>query len=533
MDGRCMADSPADSSTVFISYSQQDAAFLARLQQALAPSAPSLAIPLWDDTPRQPGDDWKRSIEQALARARVALLLVSGTFLAAEVVANGELPGRLTAAEARGTRILPVVLTTGPFKGTLLSRFQAINDPARPLGGLSQHEQDLEWERVAATVLEVLDAPGSSSTPQPGTLLLTCQGARQAILHGVAWSPDGTRLASAGQDGAVRVWDAESGRELLVYQGSTDRLRGVAWSPDGARLASASQDGAVRVWDAESGRELVACAGHNGPAYAVAWSPDGALLASTGDNRKVRVWDAASGQQILACVGHRRQTLGVAWSPDGARLASTGVDRTVRVWEATSGQQILACQGHADEAWGVAWSPDGTRLASASLDKTVRVWDAESLRELVVCQWKEYGMAGVAWSPDGLRLASTCKSGVVRVWEAASGRELLVCQGQEGDVWSVAWAPDGTRLASAGQGGSCACGMWAKPTVGPSRRRGGRLWRASSIQRKLAGASLAIARGWWPGPSTSAQLIHCQAAGPQRGLMTSDVMSPLCGPGRI
>src|ERR1051326_3180747 len=129
MDGRCMADSPADSGAVFISYSHQDAAYLARLQQHLAPYVRGGAIPLWDDTQIKPGDDWKRGIEQALDAARAALLLVSVSFLASEFVAKEELPKLLAAAEVRGTRILPVILTPCLFRRTALKMTGRIRVP--------------------------------------------------------------------------------------------------------------------------------------------------------------------------------------------------------------------------------------------------------------------------------------------------------------------------------------------------------------------------------------------------------------------
>src|SRR5262249_34673008 len=108
---------------------------------------------LWDDTQIKPGDDWNHEIEQALASARLALLLVSADFLASEFVTDEQLPRLLSAAESRGTRILPIILTPCLFWRTSLSRFKAINDPARPLRGLSKHEQDLVWEHVVETVL--------------------------------------------------------------------------------------------------------------------------------------------------------------------------------------------------------------------------------------------------------------------------------------------------------------------------------------------------------------------------------------------
>lgn len=167
-----MANSPTTPGAIFLGYSRQDAAYLARLQRYLTPSVRSGAIPLWDNTQIKPGDDWKHSIEQALISARVALLLVSVDFLASEYVAKEELPRLLSAAEARGTRILPIILTPCLFQRTNLSHFHPINDPTRPMSGLNQHEQDLVWERAVETVLDTLNAPVTTPINSGPTPLL-------------------------------------------------------------------------------------------------------------------------------------------------------------------------------------------------------------------------------------------------------------------------------------------------------------------------------------------------------------------------
>jgi WD40 repeat protein len=106
----------------------------------------------------------------------------------------------------------------------------------------------------------------------------------------------------------LRLWDAASGRELSRLEGHQDGVNSVAFSPDGTRLASGGNDGTVRLWDAASGRELWRLEGHQGGVRSVAFSPDGTRLASGGDDGTVRLWDAASGQPVLVSVGGARGT---------------------------------------------------------------------------------------------------------------------------------------------------------------------------------------------------------------------------------
>ena len=129
--------------TVFVSYSHNDTAFLDRLRVHLRPLEKRGLMDLWDDTRIEAGDQWKAAIEEALGRARVAILLVSADFLASEFIVDNELPPLLSKAESDGTRIIPVIVKPCRFRRDKnLSRFQAINDPATPLVSMSESEQD-------------------------------------------------------------------------------------------------------------------------------------------------------------------------------------------------------------------------------------------------------------------------------------------------------------------------------------------------------------------------------------------------------
>ena len=284
--------------------------------------------------------------------------------------------------------------------------------------------------------------------PDPPSAILTLESHTGSVL-GVAWSPDGTRLATASRDRTVRVWDPVSGDQSMVLEGHTGAVWRVAWSPDGTRLAATSDDHSVRVWDPVTGDQLIVLEGHTGPVWGLVWSPDGTRLATASRDRTVRVWDPVTGDQLITLKGHTGPVVGVAWSPDGARLATTGGDHSVRVWDPVAGDQVMALKGHTDWVWGVAWSPDGAWLATTGGDHSVRVWDPVAGDQVMALKGHTGSVWGVAWSPDGSWLATASDDRSARVWDPVAGDEVATLKGHTNWVRGVAWSPDGTRLATA------------------------------------------------------------------------------------
>ena len=326
---------------------------------------------------------------------------------------------------------------------------------ARTLRAISHWLSTLDDERtleqtIAAWTNTTTDLPTLRPTPawplNAGSAL-TLQ--HDAAVNDVAWSPDGTRLATASHDATVRVWDAVSRDHLTTLTGHTRTVESVGWSPDGTRLATASHDATVRVWDAVSGDHLTTLTGHTDSVWSVGWSPDGTRLATASHDATVRVWDAVSGDHLTTLTGHTDSVWSVGWSPDGTRLATASYDETVRVWDAVSGDHLTTLTGHTDSVGSVGWSPDGTRLATASYDETVRVWDAVSGDHLTTLTGHTHWVGSVGWSPDGTRLATASRDETVRVWDAVSGDHLTTLTGHTHWVGSVGWSPDGTRLATA------------------------------------------------------------------------------------
>jgi WD40 repeat protein len=291
----------------------------------------------------------------------------------------------------------------------------------------------------------------------------------------VAFSPDGERLASNSRS-AVTVWNAKTGEKILTIKDIRGGVRSVAFSPDGKRLATGSGDlqlsfagprdqgGDVKVWDAQTGKELATIPAHTSLGVDVAFSPDGKHLASAGDDDTVKVWDAQALQKPLilkAAQDNKSDVVSVVFSSDGKRLAATVRGRpgipngeesaVVKVWDAQTGKELFSLKG----GMGVAFSPDGKLLAFALSDSTVKLLDTQTGKELHTLKGHTGGVRSVAFSPDGKRLTTGGLAGPggkgkpwdaqIMMWDVQTGKDLFSQNGGPAGIFS----PDGKRLASA------------------------------------------------------------------------------------
>ena len=253
-------------------------------------------------------------------------------------------------------------------------------------------------------------------------------------LSSVAWSPDGSRVATGCMDNTCRIFDMAS----LKHDGT---VSGVAWSPDGSRVATCF-DNTCRIFDMASLAE-VARFEHEGRVCSVAWSLDGSRVATGCFDQTCRIFDMASLAEV-ARFEHEGRVCSVAWSLDGSRVATGCFDQTCRIFDMASLAEVARLK-HDGTVSGVAWSPDGSRVATC-FDNTCRIFDMASLAE--VARFEHEGrVCSVAWSLDGSRVATGCFDQTCRIFDMASLAEVARLE-HEGVVYSVAWSPDGSRVAT-------------------------------------------------------------------------------------
>ncbi|MBV9640518.1 MAG: PQQ-binding-like beta-propeller repeat protein [Mycobacteriaceae bacterium] len=320
-------------------------------------------------------------------------------------------------------------------------------------------------------VQELLAAHAIANRPD-GVPILNAQIARfatQKILdasssvHQLAYSPDGSRVATADDDGTVRQWDAATGKPMgSPLKGHADNVTAVEYAPDGQTIASTSFDGTMRLWNAGTGAALNPNPMRVGGLTAVAVSPDGRMVVTGGNDDTLRIWDPHSGQLRLAhqvFTDNRVAISDVAFDRTGNLVAVSGNSGTVIIYDTTTGTShaptitVPGLGPFPSTVWRVAFSPDGHTIALGSDD--LELWNADTgtlIRAIRVGTARVTTVNALAFSPDGHRIATGRNDGALQLWDADSGAQIgPTLTGHTGMVTGVAFSPDGEQIATASQ----------------------------------------------------------------------------------
>jgi WD40 repeat protein len=292
-------------------------------------------------------------------------------------------------------------------------------------------------------------------------------------VRAVAFAPDGKTVATASGI-AVVICDRASGEVRTTLWGHTDRVLCLAYSPDGTRLASGSDDQTVRIWDVAAGRELAVLKGHGQPVGAVAFAPDGKTIASAGGavlaiignpiirfigpspKGDVRLWKAApdgNGPWAPAAT-LPGLAFDLAFTPDGRTLITAEVSGSISLWNVEARERREVLTGHRGPVFTLAISPDGKTLATGGYDQTTRVWDLPGRKQTAVLRGQGGAVFSVALSPDGKTVASGGHDQMAWLWDVASQAEAGRIRGHLERIWGVAFSPDGNALATASEDGT-------------------------------------------------------------------------------
>jgi WD40 repeat protein len=332
----------------------------------------------------------------------------------------------------------------------------------------------------------------------------------RGLIRSLSFSPDGHVLASAKQDQglkgdlddfAIRLWNVATGKELRRLAGHPAGVPSIAFSPDGTILASGGQDQTVRLWDVRTGRELHRLKGHNDTVSCVRFAPDGKTLASAGAaaDRTVRLWQMPSGKLVtkLRSPEPNLRVTGIAFSPDGKTLVSVGsleqpkesLAGMVHLWEVATGK-IVRTLPEPFALYSVALSPDGKAVAMGSEDG-LHYQDIETGKEL-----RRFGTSNlpcwpVAFSPDGRFLACGGWAHRVQLWNVATGKNVCFGAGHDRPITSLAFAKGSKWLGSGST--DLTIGLWDVASSQLVRR-----WEGLSLPAVSPDGEL-LACGRWHG----------------------------------
>lgn len=269
-------------------------------------------------------------------------------------------------------------------------------------------------------------------------------------IQAVAYRPDGRVVATAGDDGSVRFWDAQTGVPVgrpLLHKG---RVGDLAFGPEGRTLLTGCDDFSAQLWDLDVYEPAGPPLHHDNVIYGVALSPDGQTALTGSFDKTARLWDPRTGTPVGQPMRHSDYISSVAFSPDGRHALTGSRDKTAQLWDAASGSPVGGPMMHKDWVSSVAFSPDGQKVLTGCFDQTAQLWDRATGDRVGKPLMHQHCVNAVVFSPDGTKLVAGCIDGTAWLWDASAGESVGTILRHRHTVSSVAFHPDGRTVLTGG-----------------------------------------------------------------------------------
>jgi len=313
----------------------------------------------------------------------------------------------------------------------------------------------------------------------------------------IAFAPNARTIASGAEDGTVKLWDAASGTCVNTVQAHARAVTSLAFSPNGAQLVSGGEDNLLKIWSVGDGTLLAGSGPHTDCIRAVAISPDGRYIASGADDQTIQIRRLLDGQLVSVLAVQTCCVSAICFAPNANVLASGGgpLDPIVKLWAVDTGTPFQAIEATTNGVTALAFSPDGNALATGGdyNENVIRVWDVNTGGLLVTLDGHSNGVTALAFSPNGNLLVSGGRrfDNTVKVWAVTNGSLIRAFTGHVHNIESIAFSPDGDTVAS-GSSGLNALRLW-RVSDGSSRTIGNETNPVYSIAFSPDGSTIAAA----------------------------------------
>jgi WD40 repeat protein len=332
----------------------------------------------------------------------------------------------------------------------------------------------MRWIAVLVCLLAAVAPAAAEERP----ILQLDSGGHMAVIHGLAFTPDGKFIVSASEDKVIRVWDWRAGKTVRTIRGQTGpghegKFFAMALSPDGRWLAAGGWLGAytgkrpaedeeshlIRVYDFQSGELKALLKGHTNTIKGLAFSHDSKKLISGegGEKAFAIIWDVEQGTILRRLEGHTDAIYGVGFTPDGTKAVTGSHDHTLRLWNAASGKLIKVLKGHKEKIWTLAISPKGNILASGDDAGEIRLWEANTGKFTKSIKNPGGVIGWLQFLPDSRSLLATGgyvrTDQIQRIFDVKTGKAVTTYEKHDNVVPVAAITPDGSLVATAGFNG--------------------------------------------------------------------------------